>query len=737
VLDRFRFRFQVLNVPNRAAAWAWLVILMSATVAMAGVARAQTSTPAKTAAPAKSAPAKTSSSKGTATTKPATTHATHKSGAAAAHAAAATPKTPAFFTGRPDSGAFRAMCDRELDLARQNLEKLLSIQGKRTIENTLVPYNQIMVHSDDAGQYSGLMQEVHPDSAFRATAEEVSQAVSKFQSDLSLNRAVYDALTQVNVAQSDPATRYFVKRTLRDFRLAGVDKDEATRKQIAAIRDELVLVSQAFGRNIRNDSRKIQVTAAELDGMPDDFMKAHPPGPDGKITLSIEYPDLFPVMTYCKSTETRRRLQTESLNRAYPANMAVLDSMIAKRDRLAHLVGFANWADYITADKMIGNGKNAADFIAKMGALTREPAQREYEVYLKRKREDVPNATTVERWEARYYENLIRKQDYNYDAEAARPYFAFDNVREGVLSVTSKMFGVRYKKIEHPDVWDPSVDAYEIWEGNHLLGRFFLDLHPRPGKYNHAAQFGIRVGVSGVQLPEAALICNFPGGTPGDPGLMEHDDVVTFFHEFGHLLHSIFAGHQRWEPISGISTEQDFVEAPSQMLEEWPKNVKVLQSFAKHYQTGQPIPAEMVQNMRRADVFPRAIDNAFQDCFSSLSLNIYNRNPKDVNTDSVAVQTLRDFTPFPVPQDTHYQCAFGHLDGYSAVYYTYVWSLVIAKDLFSHFDKANLLAPGAATRYRHLVLEPGGSMPAAQLVHNFLGRDFNTKAYEDWLKAKE
>jgi len=190
VLDRFRFRFQVLNVPNRAAAWAWLVILMSATVAMAGIARAQTSTPAKTAAPAKSAPAKTSSSKGTATTKPATTHATHKSGAAAAHAAAATPKTPAFFTGRPDSGAFRAMCDRELDLARQNLEKLLSIQGKRTIENTLVPYNQIMVHSDDAGQYSGLMQEVHPDSAFRATAEEVSQAVSKFQSDLSLNRAV-------------------------------------------------------------------------------------------------------------------------------------------------------------------------------------------------------------------------------------------------------------------------------------------------------------------------------------------------------------------------------------------------------------------------------------------------------------------------------------------------------------------------------------------------------------------
>jgi len=732
VLDRFRSQLSFHAIPSRAVLLASLVAFLYVTGIVVQNAEAQTSTAPKsttTAAPAKASPTSKSTTTHHTTTKHHTT--TH-------HPATTTmPTMPPFFTGHPDTAGFRAMCNQELDLARQNLEKMLSIQGKRTIENTLVPFNLIMVHSDNAGTYSGLMEEVHPDSTFRSTAEEVSQAVSKFQSELSLNRAVYDALTEVNVTQSDPATKYFVKRTLRDFRLAGVDKDDATRKQIAAIRDELVLTSQTFNRNIRNDSRTIQVTAADLDGMPDDFLKSHAPGPDGKIMLSIEYPDLFPVMTYCKVTETRRRLQTESMNRAYPANMAVLDSMVAKRDRLAHLVGYSTWADYITADKMIGNAKNAADFIVKMGNLTREPAQQEYQVYLKRKREDVPNATSVDRWEARYYENLIHKRDYNYDAEAARPYFQFNEVRDGVLTVTSKMFGVTFKKIANADVWDPSVEAYEIWEGNRLLGRFFLDLHPRAGKYNHAAQFGIRVGVAGIQLPEAALICNFPGGTPGDPGLMEHDDVVTFFHEFGHLLHSIFGGHQRWEPISGISTEQDFVEAPSQMLEEWPKDLKVLQSFAKNYQTGQPIPAEMVQNMRRADVFPRAVDNAFQDCFSAISLNLYNQDPRSVNSDSVTVQALRSFTPFPVPSDTHFQCAFGHLDNYSAVYYTYVWSLVIAKDLFSHFDHANLLAPGAATRYRHLVLEPGGSMPAAQLVHNFLGRDFNTKAYEAWLKAKE
>ena len=644
---------------------------------------------------------------------------------------------PLFFAGKPDSGAFRSLCDHELGLARKNLAKMLAVRGAKTIQNTLVPYNQIMLHSDNAGCYANLMGEVHPDSAYRATAEGISQAVSKFQSDLSLNRGVYEALKAVNVTKSDLATHFFVKRTLRDFRLAGVDKDEATRKQIAAIREELVLVSQAFDRNIRDDSRTIQVTAADLEGLPDDFIKAHAPGPDGKITIGIEYPDLFPVMTYAKRAETRHRLQLEALNRAYPANMAVLDSLIAKRDRLAHLLGYANWADYSTADKMVGSAKNADAFIQRIGNLTKEQAAREYQVYLKRKQEDDPSATAVQRWEVRYYEQLIRKRDFNFDAQAARVYFPFTQVKAGLLEITSRFFGIQYKRIEHPAVWDPSVEAYEVWEGKRLLGRFFLDLHPRPGKFNHAANFPIRVGAAGIQLPEGALVCNLPGGTPGDPGLMEQTDVETIFHEFGHLLHAILGGHQRWEPISGIATEFDFIEAPSQMLEEWPRNVKILQSFAKHYQTGEPIPLEMVESMRKASVFGRGIDNAFQIYYSALSLNLYNRDPREVIPDSVVARYEGDYIPFPHPPNTHMEAGFGHLGGYSSNYYTYVWSLVIAKDLYSHFDKGHLLAPGAGTRYRRLVLEPGGSKPAAQLVHDFLGRDFSDKAYEEYLEGKD
>jgi len=648
----------------------------------------------------------------------------------------ATPVQQLFYTGSPNAAALRAACDAELAKAKESLDRMLAVKGKRTIENTLELYGQSMMHADNAGSWAGLMESVHPDSAYRTTAEAITQATSKFLTEVSLNRAVYDALQAVDVKKADPATRHFVTKTLRDFRLAGVDRDDATRKRIQEIRDELVVVGQEFDRNIRNDSRTIQVTAAELDGLPQDYLDAHKPAPDGKITISIEYPDRYPIMTYAKNGETRRRIQHEALNRAWPANKSVLDSLVAKRYRLARTMGYANFADYVTADKMIGNGTRAAEFIDRIGKLTKEQAAKEYEVYLKRKREDVPEATAVDRWEARYYEQIVRKRDFDYDAQDVRPYFPFEGVKNGVLDVTSKLFGVTYTRIENAAVWHPSVEAYEVREGDRLLGRFFLDLHPRPGKFNHAACFNVRTGVSGKQLPEATLVCNFAGGTPGEPGLMEHDDVVTFFHEFGHLLHSIFGGHQRWMPVSGIATEHDFVEAPSQMLEEWAQDPAVLQTFAKHYETGAPIPKELVEKMRRAKVFGRGIDTSFQVLYASISLGIYNQEPSRVDPDALARSLETTLVPYPPMPDTHFQASFGHLNGYSAVYYTYQWSLVIAKDLFSQFDRAKMLRSDAATRYRRTVLEPGGTKPAQELVHDFLGRDFRYDAYEKYLRGE-
>jgi thimet oligopeptidase len=276
-----------------------------------------------------------------------------------------------------------------------------------------------------------------------------------------------------------------------------------------------------------------------------------------------------------------------------------------------------------------------------------------------------------------------------------------------------------------------------MFENGKLVGRFYLDMHPRENKYKHAAEFVERTGVKGRQIPEATLVCNLPGGEAGDPGLMEHDDVVTFFHEFGHLVHELLAGRQPWIGVAGISTERDFVEAPSQMLEEWTWDPKTLATFAKHYKTGEPIPAELVKQMKRASEFGKALGVRRQMVYAKLSLSIYDRDPKTVNTDTMVKDLQQQYEPFPFVEDTHFQTAFGHLDGYSAVYYTYMWSLVIAKDMFSQFDKTNLLASnGAAARYRTKVLARGGSAPAATLVSDFLGRPFNFRAYEEWLNQE-
>jgi len=648
-------------------------------------------------------------------------------------------KTPAsddvpFWTGNPDAATFAKRQEDRLVKAKAAIEKLAAVKGARTIANTLMPYDEAQIQLDAAAAQTSLMENVHPDSTLRAMAEEEDQKVSALATEISLDRRVYDALSKLDVSKADAETRFYVERELRDFKLAGVDKDDATRARIKVLRDTLVKIGQEFDRNIRSDVRTIQVnSAADLAGLPDDFIASHKPGADGKITLNINYPDYVPVMTYCKNEDVRKRLYMEYNNRAYPKNIEVLDRMIAKRGELANLLGYPTYADYITANKMVGSSKNARDFIDKIVAASGSSADRDYQVLLQRKQKDVPGATGVNFWETSYWSEMVRKSDYAFDSQSVRPYFPYDEVKQGVLDVSSKLFGVTFKRVPNAPVWDPSVECYEMYDNGKLSGRFYLDMHPRDNKYNHAAQFDIKTGVEGRQIPEAALICNLPGGTPGEPALCEYNDVNTFFHEFGHLLHTMFAGHHKWCGVGGIRTEHDFVEAPSQMLEEWMRDPATLATFARHYQTKEPIPAATVKQMNRANDFGKGLQVRRQMVYADLSLSVYDRDPKKVDTTELVKSLTKAYQPFPYVEGTHFQCAFGHLDGYSAVYYTYMWSLVIAKDMFAQFDKNDLLAPGVAKKYRDAVLAPGGSAPAAKLVENFLGRPFNFNAYQAWL----
>ncbi len=654
---------------------------------------------------------------------------------AAAVAASPAADVAPFFTGRPNAAAVKTRTEKRLANAKAALDRVLAVKGQRTIANTLEPFDEVSRQLDMAGSQCGLLEETSPDSTTRTTAEGMSQVISKFVTELSLNRKLYDAVAALDLADADAETKYYVQRTLRDFRLSGVDKDQATRDRIKKLQEELVLVSQEFGRNIREDKSTVTCAPAELEGLPQDYIDRHKPGADGRVTLTMEYPDYLPAITYAKSDDLRRRLYLAYQNRAYPKNIEVLDRLRQKRHELALALGFTNYADFVMADKMVGNATNARAFIDRVVAASDERQKREYQQLLARKQKDVPTATAVNFWEFPYYAEQVRRSEYDFDSQQLRAFLPYGQVKQGVLDVTARLFDVEIKRVPDAPVWHPSVECYELFDGGKLAGRFYLDMHPRPNKYNHAAQFGIRSGIAGRQIPEAALVCNLPGGEPGEPGLCDYNDLETFFHEFGHLLHTMFAGQRRWVGTAGISTEHDFVEAPSQMLEEWVRSPEVLATFAKDPKTGQTIPAELVQRMNRANGFGRGLLVRRQMVYAGVSLGCYDRDPAGLGTDQLLSDLVKKYQPFPFVEGTHFQCAFGHLDNYSAVYYTYMWSLVIAKDLFSKFDKAHLLAPGAARSYRETVLAAGGSKPAAQLVRDFLGRDFNEQAWKKWLDS--
>lgn len=639
-----------------------------------------------------------------------------------------------FWGDRPDAAQFAARMDAHLVAALGALDQLLAVKGERTVANTLRAYDNLLLHLDSALFQTDLIQNVHPDEAFRAVAEEGNRKAAAFANLLSLNHDVYAALASLDTSGADDETRYYLEKALRDFRLAGVDKDEATRRQITALRDDLVKIGQNFSRNIRRDLRTVRVSdPSELAGLPADFIARHKPDAEGHIQLTIDYPDALPVFSYAKSEALRLALHLEYNNRAYPQNIEVLDRMLRHRHDLATLLGFSSWADYITADKMAGSAGTASDFIDRIIEASRARADRDYQQLLKRKQQDDPSAGIVNAWETSYYAEQVRQSAYDFDSQSVRPYFAYDRVKQGVLDVTATLFGVRFNRVADAPVWQDGVECWQMYDGDHLVGRFFLDMHPRANKYNHAAHFSIRTGVAGRQIPEAALVCNFPGGIPDDPGLMTHDDVVTFFHEFGHLIHSLLAGRHQWIGIGGISLEQDFIEAPSQMLEEWAWDAATLQTFARHYQTDEPIPTALVKQMKHAKEFGKGLHVRRQMLYAKLSLSIHERDPRTVDTDAIVKNLTQQYMPFPFVEGTHFQTAFGHLDGYSAMYYTYMWSLVIAKDLFSKFDRTRMLTPGVARDYGETILAPGGSRPAAAIVEAFLGRPFNFAAYQMWL----
>ena len=643
-----------------------------------------------------------------------------------------------FTLGLTDADSLTRVVEARLGRARQLLDTMLAVKGARTAANTLTPYDELSGELFTASSQARLMAALHPDEAMRRAGDEANRVVSALLSEITLRSDVYAALKGIDARRADARTRYYIERELKEFELAGVDRPEETRKKIQQLRDELTALMDTFARNIAQKPRQVTVaSAAELDGLPADFIARHAPDASGVITLTTDPNDQRPVLIYAKSEDLRRRMLLAAGNIAAPENIAVLGDILRVRAQLAALLGYRTWADYDMATRMSGDVKTVSAFIDRVVDVSGPKAKSELVQLTRRKQLDHPGSA-LNLWDRQYYAELVRRATYDFDSQAVRPYFAADRVVQGALTVTGTMFGLSYRPVSDVPVWHPSVRVYEMLSGAKLVGRVYLDLYPRPNKRAAGANVStLRYGQEGRSIPEVVLAASLPGGQAGDPGLMTHDDVRTLFHEFGHVVHRLVGGHQPWQKLSSVGLERDFTEAPSQMIEEWVWDPKILATFATHHQTGVPIPASLVMQMRRAGEFGQGIDVRQQMLLARAALSYHDRDPGSVDQAALWKSIHNQYVPIPFLDGTNRQASFPHIGqaGYASAYYTYMWSLVIAKDMFNRFESGALTSPNVAKRYLEVVFEPGSSQPAADLVRNFLGRSFNADAWEKWLNG--
>ena len=610
-----------------------------------------------------------------------------------------------------------------LAIARELTDRLREAPPTDALE-VLREWDEVARALSGVAAAASLLANVHPLEAVRTTCEAAEAEVDRLATELGQDRRLYDVFAALDASGLDPVAARLLTKTLEDFRRAGVDRDDATRSRLVEIKERLTEVGQQFSRTIRDDVRTVRVSPERLAGLPQDWLDAHPADDDGLVTVTTDYPDSVPARMFVHDGDVRRQVTVAFLERGWPQNEALLREMFALRHELATLVGYADWASYDAEVKMIEEGPAIPVFIDRIAAAAEEPMRRDLELLVERYRRDVPGAGAIDTADSLYYEELVRQERHDVDAQQVRRYFDFGKVRAGLLEVTGRLFGLRYDPVPEAPVWHEDVAAYDVLRDGARIGRIYLDLHPREGKYKHAAQFTLVDGLAGRQLPEGVLVCNFARG------LMEHDHVVTLFHEFGHLIHHVLAGHGEWTRFSGVATEWDFVEAPSQLLEEWAWDPDVLRTFATG-DDGEPIPVGLVERMRAADEFGKGYHARTQMFYAAMSYWLHTDRPDDL---TAAMRELQErYSPFPYIDGTHMFASFGHLGGYSSAYYTYMWSLVIAKDLFSAFEPADLFATEVAGRYRDRVLAPGGARDAADLVADFLGRPYTFDSYAAWL----
>jgi len=626
-----------------------------------------------------------------------------------------------------------------IESAKEKINTICNVPiGEKSFENTMRCLDNIYNNLLKVNEVVSLLAYVHPEDEIRNQCLASTAEFGKFFNEIALNEDLYKAVkaySETDEAKSiTGANKKYLKETVEEFERNGFALPKEKRDELKVIQDKLSDLGIQFDSNISSYQDFLIVDEEQIDGLPDDFKNAHKQD-DGTYKIGLEYPSFVPFMKYSKSDKARKELSLKYKNIAADKNLEVLKQILSERENMSKLLGYKTYAEYAIENRMAKNPKNVWEFENSLKEKVREKAERDYQELLDVKREYTGDKSVnkIESWEAAFYNNILLEKKYEVDNQKIKEYFEVGNVIDGLFQIAQHLYGVKFEEFKNPSVWYNEVKFYEVKENDKLIARFYLDLHPRANKYNHAACFGMIPGKkteSQYQIPTASLVCNFPKATAELPALMPHSDVETFFHEFGHLMHDLLTKAEL-SAQAGTSVARDFVEMPSQIFENWAWDYEALSLFAKHYKTGEVLPKELFDKMVAAKNVGSGLHVLQQIFYGTLDMTFHDKfDPNGTKSTTELVKELQnEITLYNFQEGTHFEAGFGHLNGYAAGYYSYLWALVYAEDMFSVFVENGVMNQETGMRLRKVVLERGSTIEEMEIVKEFLGREPNEDAF--------
>jgi thimet oligopeptidase len=615
------------------------------------------------------------------------------------------------------------------------VERILAVPDEgRTFDNTLMPLEHLAdVMGQAFGKYAFLGY-VSTDADLREVARAQEEMMNKYQVGLGFREDLYEAVSAyaaVGEAKALTGERArALEHTLRDYRRNGFGLPVETRDEVKKLQERLVELGQEFEKNLAEWDDGIEVAPDRTGGLPEGYLERLTRRDNGNYWVSTDYPDVFPFMKFADDAELRKRMEERFWNMGYPQNVALLEEAIALRQKIADFLGYPSWAAYRTEIRMAKDPETVLAFLEDLQVRLRDKLRADIAAMEATYAKDDPDGVNYYDWA--YYNDKQLRDEYQVDQTEVSKYFPLDRVLDGLFGITQEMFGLRYVEIDGPAAWHADVRLFEIRDSatDELIAYFYTDLFPRDGKFNHAAAFPLRGGGArpdgARRIPVSAIVANLTKPTAEEPSLLTHDEVETLFHEFGHILHETLTRTELYR-FSGANTEQDFVEAPSQNLEHWVWEPVVLDRFAAHYETGEKMPREMLDGLIAAKHLNSGIRTLRQVLYATLDMRYHEGGAKK-DTDAI-LDEVHPLGGFPNHPGTHMQAGFGHLFGYDAAYYGYLWSDVYGDDMFTVFEENGILNPEVGMRYRREIYEKGGSLDGDVLLRNFLGREPNNHAF--------